>query len=131
MKECRKMKMFKRIAAILIIVAIILTQVSVFADDNADSGSGDTSNALKDKGFYRGAEYMYKVSVYVGLSDEANKSSNLQAEWKMIGSNPLYIKSASFTLSNDIIGSSKNKTNYMNGYSLQPMEITQYTKKLV
>ncbi|MEA1974838.1 MAG: hypothetical protein U9N10_04665 [Bacillota bacterium] len=111
------MKNFKRIIPILIIVVLLLTSVSVFADDNADSGSGDTTSALKDKGFYRGSEYMYKISVYVGLSDKANKNSDLQAEWKMVGSCPIYVKPESFTLATNVMGGSKNKVSYLSVFS--------------
>ena len=60
-----------------VVFVLTFNSISVFADENADSGSGKINNAAKDKGFYRGSEYMYKVSVYVCLSDEADKKSNL------------------------------------------------------
>jgi hypothetical protein len=118
------MKILKRIILMLVIVALVLTQASVFADDNADSGSGDTSNALKDKGFYRSSEYMYKVSVYVGLSDDVNKNSDLQVEWKIVGSGPIYLKPESFTLAANVMGGSKNKASYLRGSSLNATTIS-------
>jgi hypothetical protein len=76
---------FKKFTSLLLIFLLLTFPIQVFADDNATSGDGDTQNALKDKGFYRGSEYMYKVSVYVGLSDEAGKDGSLSSDFKMIG----------------------------------------------
>jgi hypothetical protein len=78
------MKSLKNIMIVMLIGMIFLSSIAVYADDNADTGSGDTSNALDGKGFYRGSEYMYKVSIYVGLSDQADKNTSLNSDWKMI-----------------------------------------------
>lgn len=125
-KECKILKIFKKTMLIIIIFVITLNQLSVFADDNADSGSGGTEEAMKGKGFYRGREYMYKVSVYVGLSDKVDSKSNLSTDWKMIGSSPVYIKPPSFTLPSNVMGSLRNKEDYINGKSLSPVKISHY-----
>ncbi|MBF8982589.1 hypothetical protein IZY60_03460 [Lutibacter sp. B2] len=118
------MKIFKKIIWMIVVLALTFNSITVFAEDNADSGSGNTNNAAKDKGFYRGSEYMYKVSVYVGLSDKADKKSDLSRDWKIIGSSPIYIKPASFTLATNAMGGSKNKVSYLNGSSLNAITIS-------
>ncbi|MBN4069619.1 MAG: hypothetical protein COA82_12650 [Alkaliphilus sp.] len=75
------------------------------------------------KGFYRSSEYMYKVSVYVGLSDIVDSTSSLHANWRMIGERPLYIKPQSFALPANTIGSSKNKAEYIKGHFLSLIRI--------
>lgn len=107
-----------RIISVLVLVALILASFSTFADDNADTGSGDTNNALKDKGYYRSSEYMYKVSVFVGLTDEVDKNSRLTSEWKMIGNEPVYVKPSSFSISSQVFCGARNKVDYINGSSL-------------
>lgn len=66
----------KRLISILLI-CILLVTANIYAEDNADSGNGNTNNALKGKGFYRSSEYMYKVSIYVGLSDNTDMNDNI------------------------------------------------------
>ncbi|WP_273327761.1 hypothetical protein [Vallitalea guaymasensis] len=51
---------------------------------------------------------MYKVSLYLGLSDKADMHSNINA-FKMIGNAPLYLKPSSFTLPNNTYGTALNK----------------------
>lgn len=113
------MKIIKRIVLILLILAMASSMIFVFADgdDNADTGSGGTDQAGKGKGFYRGSEYMYKVSVYVGLSDKANKNTMVATGWKMIGNEPIYIKPASFSLSSKVMYGQENKIRYLQGAS--------------
>jgi hypothetical protein len=114
----------KRIITLLISVLMILVSVPVFADDNADSGEGETGDALEDKGFYRSSEYMYKVSIYVASSDDADEYSAL-GQWHKLGTNPVYMKPSSFTLPSGVLGSSGNKIDYQNGQALQPITINQ------
>lgn len=118
--------MIKRIISLVLILLIAFGSFSAYADDNADTGEGDTNTALKGKGYYRGSEYMYKVSVYVGLSDKADKNTNLNTDWRMIGNDPIYVKPSSFTLPNNVIGSSGSKIDYQNGQTLSPINITDY-----
>jgi len=101
-----------------------ITPLTAFAEDNADTGSGDTTDALPDKGYYRGSEYMYKVSVFVGLSDNADKYSSLDSNFKMIGNSPIYVKQSHFALPNNLIGTSYSKVDYLRGISLNGGLIT-------
>lgn len=113
------MKIIKRIVLIFLILTMASSMIFVFADgdDNADTGSGGTDQAGKGKGFYRGSEYMYKVSVYVGLSDKANKNTMIATDWKMIGNEPIYIKPTSFSLSNTVMYGQGSKIGYLQGAS--------------
>jgi len=112
------LKKLKYVVVILLVFTMLMNTVTVFADDNADTGSGGTEDALAGKGFYRTSEYMYKVSIYVGLSDRANESDSLLSNWRRIGSQPLYVKPASFTLPAGTFFGSSSKVDYMNGASL-------------
>ena len=96
------MKKYKSILGILLFIALLISSIPAYADDNADTGSGDTSNALDGKGFYRGSEYMYKVSVYVGLSDQADKNTSLSSDWRMLGSRPIYVKPSNFSMPSSV-----------------------------
>ncbi|MBS7528524.1 hypothetical protein KHM83_17700 [Fusibacter paucivorans] len=114
------MKKYKSICGIILILALLIGSIPIYAEDNADSGTGNTGNALADKGYYRGSEYMYKVSVYVGLSDQSDQNTDLDSEWKMIGTKPIYVKPSNFTLSSNVFFGVENKANYQNGSALAP-----------
>jgi hypothetical protein len=114
------MKKYKSICGIIFILALLIVSIPIYAEDNADSGSGNTGNALADKGYYRGSEYMYKVSVYVGLSDQSDQNTDLGSEWKMIGTKPIYVKPSNFTLSSNVFFGIENKVNYQKGSALAP-----------
>jgi hypothetical protein len=115
----------KNILAILLCILLIFSSVTVYADDNADTGDGDTHDALEDKGFYRSSEYMYKVSLYVGLSDTADERGTLSSSWKQIGSNEVYIKPSSFSLPANTIGGNGSKIDYQNGLLLNAISISR------
>ncbi|MBK5247776.1 MAG: hypothetical protein JJE49_11005, partial [Peptostreptococcaceae bacterium] len=112
------MKTLNRIIVMLVVISFMVSPFSAFADDNADTGTGDTTNALKNKGFYRGSEFMYKVSVYVGLSDLADKNSNLGTGWRMIGTKPVYVKPSSFSIPSGVFYGLSSKVDYVKGSPL-------------
>ena len=114
------MRSIKNVFLLVLIGVLFLNCTAVYAEDNADSGTGDTGSALADKGYYRGSEYMYKVSVYVGLSDQADQNTNLASEWKMIGTKPVYVKPSNFTMPSGVFYGSDNKVNYQLGSALTP-----------
>ncbi len=113
----------KRLISILFII-IFLSTVNIHAEDNADSGNGNTNNALKGKGFYRGSEYMYKVSIYVGLSDDTDMYDNISS-FKKIGDQSTYIKPSTFTLPKTVYGTPNNKIDYIQGVNLSPITINE------
>lgn len=53
----------------MILALTFLFSISIFADDNVDTGEGGARPAIVAK--YRTAEWLYKGSIYVGLSDNA------------------------------------------------------------
>lgn len=108
------------------IALMSLSSILVYADDNADTGSGEVGDALEDKGFYRTSEYMYKVSVYVGQSEGADEYSSLSGNWHAIGNQPIYVKPSTFSIPSGTVGSAGTKIDYLNGQSLNPIEINQY-----
>lgn len=112
------MKRYKSTLGTLLVIALFISSIAAYADDNADTGSGDTSNALEGKGFYRGSEYMYKVSVYVGLSDQADKKTSLSSEWRMLGSRPIYVKPSNFSMPSSVFYGIESKVGYQNGNAL-------------
>ncbi len=118
------MKKIKKFLAL--ILSICLVAQTIYADDNANSGSGDLENALKDKGFYRTNEYMYKVSVYVALADTVDENSHINTNFKMIGNFPIYIKPTSFNLPANLIGTKNNKIEYLNGGNISTVPLDQY-----
>ncbi len=107
-------------------IILLINTVVVFADDNADTGSGETGDALENKGFYRTSEYMYKVSVFVGLSDDTDEFSSLSGQWHELGSNSIYVKPSTFSIPEGTVGSAGSKIDYLNGESLSPIEFTQF-----
>jgi hypothetical protein len=118
--------MVKKNIAILLLLCMFSSIMYVYAEDNADSGSGDTNNALKGKGYYRSAEYMYKVSVYVGLRDTVDMDNDI-SNFKMIGNNPIFIKPKSFSLPSGLITSSHNKFKYRSGTGLNSVSFDSVT----
>lgn len=118
--------MIKIKKCIAFLLALCVATQIVYADDNASSGGGDLENALKDKGFYRTTEYMYKVSVYVALSDTADENSHINTHYKMVGNEPIYIKPTSYSLPRNIIGTKNNKLDYNNRKPLQTTYISRY-----
>ncbi|WDV44060.1 hypothetical protein PV797_11020 [Clostridiaceae bacterium M8S5] len=111
---------------LIILMFMASTTILVYAEDNANSGSGDTQNALKNKGFYRGSEYMYKVSVYVGLSDKVDMNDSI-SNFIMIGNNPVFIKPNSFTLPSNLKTSGYSKIGYSNGRNLNNVDFNSVT----
>lgn len=115
----------KKILISFFIICMLFLTVTVFAIDNADSGNGNTHNALKGKGFYRSSEYMYKVSIYVGLTDNTDMNDNIN-DFGLIGNESIYIKPNTFTLPNNTYGTPYNKMDYVQGTSLSSIKINDY-----
>ena len=113
----------KRIITFTMLLVLIIS-LATYADDNADTGSGDTHDALEGKGFYRSGEYMYKVSIYVGLSDQSDETKSLEGYWHRIDNDPVYIKPPSFTLASGVIGAKDSKVIYLKNGDLQAMSIS-------
>lgn len=115
------MNRIKRIIALFLILILFLSiPIPILADgdDNAGTGDGSTGGAVKGKGFYRSGEWMYKVSIYVGIKDTAETDSSFYYNYTNIGE-PVFIKPSSFTLPNGVIYGKNNKVNYLRGTGLE------------
>lgn len=77
----------KRTIAILLLIATLLSAFSItaFADDNATGGDGDTHDAAKGYAWYNSYQYLWKVTVFVGKSDQASKQDSLTEDFYRIG----------------------------------------------
>lgn len=116
------MKKYKKIISIFLCFILLFSiSISVFAngDDNAESGGGGTGSGIGGKGFYRSGEWMYKVSVYVGISDKVDTKTSLPYGYKMIGDTPIFVKPSSFSLPSGVIFGKYSKVNYIRGANLE------------
>ena len=59
--------------------------ITAFADDNATGGDGTTHGASDGYGWYNTNEFMWKVTLFVGKSDQATKQSSLTNDFYRIG----------------------------------------------
>ena len=98
-----------------ILCLMLFIPVTLLADDNASGGSGSVGGATGGYGYYNSGEYMYKVSVYVGLSDKAKTSDPDLLNFRMIGNAPIYVKPSTFALPGDTKFGSNSKANYLAG----------------
>lgn len=116
------MRKQKRKLSIILFFILIFTTIPIFADgggdDNAKPGDGDTKDKVDGKGFYRSAEWMYKVSIYVGKSDKVNEKTPLGSGFYEISTNPLYVKPKSFSLPSGVKFGKYNKPEYLKGKGL-------------
>lgn len=113
------MKKYRAIIAFVFLIAFNFLALPTFAEDNAESGDGDTAGAVKDKGFYRSAEWMYKASIYVGLKDSVETNSSFYINYKAIGE-PVFIKPSSYKLPSGTWYMKHNKVGYLRGAILTP-----------
>ena len=80
----------KRIILIFLLMATLLSAFSVTAfatdddDDNAMSGAGDMNHAAQGYAWYNGKQYLWKVTLFVGKSDQATKQDNLQQDFHQL-----------------------------------------------
>ena len=83
----------KRIISIFLLMAMLLSAFSIPAfadetndgDDNANSGSGETQGAWAGYAWYNSYQYLWKVTVFVGKSDQASKQDSLTEDFYRIG----------------------------------------------
>ena len=110
----------KRIISILLLMAILLSAFSIPAfadgeddDDNAQSGSGTTHDASKGYGWYNGYQYLWKVTLFVGKSDQASKQDNLVEDFHRIGT--VVMKKTGWTVSSSVKFANATKVDYYAG----------------
>lgn len=109
------LKLFISLCLCLLLPSIVL------AEDNADGGEGSVGESETGYAYYNSGEYMYKVSVFVGLSDQAKTTDPNLAKFKMIGNAPIYVRPGHFTLpTSGIIYGNGSKIDYFNGLPFAP-----------
>ena len=108
----------KRILSIILLIATLLSAFSItsFADDNAQSGSGDTQGAITGYAWYNTYQYLWKVTLFVGKSDQASKSSNLQNDFHRIGT--VVMKKTGWNVSSSVKFGSGTKVDYYSGAAM-------------
>lgn len=108
----------KRILCIILLLATLMSAftVSAFADDNAQSGNGDTQGATTGYAWYYSYQYLWKVTLFVGKSDKVSKTSNLQNDFHRIGT--VVMKKTGWTVSSSVKFGSGTKVDYYSGDSL-------------
>ena len=90
--------------------------ITAFADDNAQSGSGDTHGAASGYAWYNTYQYLWKVTLFVGKSDQASKSSNLQNDFHRIGT--VVMKKTGWNVSSSVKFGSGTKVDYYSGAAM-------------
>ena len=88
----------KLIVVLVIVITCFSLGIVANADDNATGGDGDTSSAASGYGWYNSPEHLWKVSLYVGKSDTASKSSNLINDFYQVGNTHIYLKNTNWSL---------------------------------
>lgn len=108
----------KRILCIVLLMATLLSALSItaFADDNAQSGTGDTHGAASGYAWYNTYQYLWKVTLFVGKSDQASKSSNLQNDFHRIGT--VVMKKTGWNVSSSVKFGSGTKVDYYSGAAM-------------
>ena len=67
----------KTTAVILTLIMLFSLCVTMYADDNANTGDGTSGYAGSNMGWYSEGQYLWKVTLYVGKTDTVTKQSNL------------------------------------------------------
>ncbi len=96
--------------------------VNIFADeDNADSGGDDNHNNAKFA-FYSLSESMWKVSVYVGKSDNTSTSGNINNFYRV--GKPIFIRNfENFKPGYELYSSPYNKFDYLAGKNMKNLHL--------
>ena len=110
----------KRIIAVFLLIATMLSAFSVTAfasgDDNASSGNGETGDAWEDSAWYNSYQYLWKVTVFVGKSDQASKQDSLTDDFYRIGT--VIIKKTGWSVPSSVKFGNGIKVDYYNGMSM-------------
>lgn len=117
----------KKIICFILLTAVLLSVFSfpVFADDNAQSGSGSMEDASKGYAWYNPNQYLWKVTIFVGKSDQASKYSNLQEDFHRIGT--IIMKKTGWRLNAYVKFGTGTKVDY---YAGVPMEM-EFSPKII
>ena len=103
-------------------MATLLSAFSVTAfatdddDDNAMSGAGDMNHAAQGYAWYNGKQYLWKVTLFVGKSDQATKQDNLQQDFHRIGT--VIMKKTGWTVPEGTKFGNATKVDYYSGTAM-------------
>lgn len=106
----------KRIISVLLLIATLLSAFSITAfasDDNAQSGDGDLGDATQGSAWYNPSQYLWKVTLFVGKSDQASKQSSLTEDFYRIGT--VIIKKNDWTVPSSAKFGNGTKVDYYAG----------------
>lgn len=108
----------KRILSILLLMATLLSAFSItaLADDNATGGDGTTHDASDGYGWYNTNEFLWKVTLFVGKSDQVTKQSSLTNDFYRIGT--VIMKRPGCTFNSSCVFGNATKVDYYGGTSL-------------
>ena len=108
----------KRILSILLLMATLLSAFSItaLADDNATGGDGTTHDASDGYGWYNTNEFLWKVTLFVGKSDQATKQSSLTNDFYRIGT--VIMKRPGCTFNSNCVFGNATKIDYYGGSSM-------------
>src|SRR5690625_1060605 len=111
------MKYKRIISGVLALIFLLSIPLTALADSNVDTGEGGSRDAVH--GFYRSSEWLYKISLYVGLSDKADTYTPISG-YKLIGK-PVYVRPP-FPMPSNVAFTEYNKIQYLNQAPLKPAD---------
>ncbi len=106
----------KRIVVLFLLMATLLSAFCITTsagDDNATGGDGSTHPATEGSAWYNSYQYLYKVTIYVGKKDTANKQSSLTNDFYRIGT--VIVKKTGWDVSSSIMFGNATKVDYYSG----------------
>ena len=108
----------KKILSIILLIVTLLSVVSitVLADDNAQSGSGDTQGMETGYAWYNTYQFLWKVTLFVGKNDQVSKQSSLTNDFHRIGT--VIMKKTGWDVPSSVKFGSGTKVDYYAGASL-------------
>lgn len=108
----------KKILSIILLIATLLSafSITVFADDNAQGGTGDPGAAASGYAWYNPYQFLWKVTLYVGKSDESTKSSNLLKDFHKLGT--VVMKKTGWSVPSSVKFGSGTKADYYSGATM-------------
>ena len=115
----------KRIISILLLIATLLSAFSItaFAEDNATGGDGETQDAWDGYAWYNEYQYLWKVTVFVGKSDQASKQDSLTEDFYRIGT--VIMKKTGWTVPSSAKFGNGTKVDYYAGMTMD-MDTSPY-----
>lgn len=108
----------KKLLSIILLIVTLLSVVSitVLADDNAQSGSGDTQGMATGYAWYNTYQFLWKVTLFVGKNDQVSKQSSLTNDFHRIGT--VIMKKTGWDVPSSVKFGSGTKVDYYAGASL-------------